>query len=151
MNIVDQCPISTETLDETPTRFIAAFVLVIILAYLASGRIAFPVFLAADFSLRAFGGRRFSPLWAAAGGITTGIGLKKRMVNAGPKLFAAKMGAYVSGLTAILQVLHFQVGAISLAVALAACATLQALASICIGCKLYSMTSLVTSRQRPRR
>ena len=139
MKIIERCPISADTIEETHTRFIAGFVLSLSLTYLWTGWVALPLFLAADFALRAYAGGRFSLLKSAGLLLVRLLGLKERQVNAGPKLFAARMGSTVTGLMVVFHLLGLHFVAEAMAVAISICAALQAAVAFCVGCKIYSV------------
>lgn len=93
--------------------------------------------LAADFGLRARGRTDLSPVAVAAGGVRRGLRLPARPVNAGPKRFAAVLGALFSlGAGLALLAGHRALGA-GLAATLAACAGLEGLFGFCVACRLH--------------
>ncbi len=137
--MTESCPISSELVDDRATRLGAGLVIALTLASLGLGRVWLPLLLAADFGLRSRGWNRWSPVTQAAQTLRAAAGLSPRPVNAGPKRFAALVGAAFN--LGIALALHFQQPRLVLALAavLILCAALEAFLGFCVGCKVYSL------------
>jgi len=135
----DACPISFRKVDETIARLVALLVfvsaIVACFAYLPWIAAA----LAVDFFIRAFTTWPISYLAFLAKAIAKSIGLKPQPINAGPKVFAARVGFVFTVVIAALGFLNLTTVAVVLAGLLALFAGLEAFFAVCVGCHLYSL------------
>lgn len=131
------CPVSDKKINERVARINGAFtVLLLIIAGLTQS--IFPViFLAADFFLRATDYSKYSLIGISSRGIVTYFGLNANVINAGPKIFAARLGFFMSSLIIILSVLQANTPALSLAGMLGLLSFLEASFGICVACEIY--------------
>jgi hypothetical protein len=146
--MTDSCPILPALADETATRLGAGLTLALVLGALALGRPWLPLLLAADFALRSRGWTAASPVALAAQGLRTLLGLRPRPVNAGPKRFAARIGAGFALAMGLALALHAPGLALGLGLALALCAALEGFLGFCVGCKVYSLLHLGAGSRR---
>ncbi len=94
--------------------------------------------LTVDFFIRAFIKPSYSPLAFISGIVLSVIHIKPVLINAGPKLFAAKIG-FVFCLTMIVfETLNLPFWTDGVGLILLFCAALEAFTGFCVGCKLYS-------------
>ena len=140
--VMEACPISNDSRNEPVVRAVAALVAAVTLGAAVLGSYWASVVLlalAADFGIRGFARSRYSPLATLGRMIVNAFGLPPKPVNAGPKRFAARIGLVMSASAAVL----FAVGAIDAARAVAgvlvACAMLEAVFALCVGCKVYAV------------
>ena len=146
MAINFSCPISGEQRDNTTVRVVAGIVFVItavalLVALLVSTRTAAIItgILALDFIIRAFIKPKYSPLATLARGIVSGLNLPRKMVDNGPKVFAARIGVIFSVVGTILYLGNlFYAGSVVLFILLL-CASLESFFSFCLGCWMYSL------------
>ena len=146
MAINFSCPISGEQRDNTTVRVVAGIVFVItavalLVALLVSTRTAAIItgILALDFIIRAFIKPKYSPLATLARGIVSGLNLPRKMVDNGPKVFAARIGVIFSVVATILYLGNlFYAGSVVLFILLL-CAALESFFSFCLGCWMYSL------------
>lgn len=135
----DACPISTRQVDETIVRLVAFQVFVAAVL----GCIGFLPWVAAalalDFFIRGFTNWPISYLARIARFIAKTFGLAPKPINAGPKIFAARMGFFFAVAIAILGFMKLTLLAVYMANALAVFAALESFFSICIGCHIYSL------------
>jgi hypothetical protein len=146
MVISSACPIWGKTRDNNGVRFVAAESLLVAagsvaVALLAGPRPAAVVtgLLAADFFLRAFGSPRHSPLAQLAGRITSALRLPRRLVDAAPKVFAARIGLAFTVAATILLALGLTVPAVVVLGVLIVFAFLESVFAFCAGCWVYSL------------
>lgn len=146
MSIDFSCPITGEQRDNTTARVVAGLVIVIagaalLVALLVSTRIAAIItgILALDFIIRAFVRPKYSPLAALARGIVSGLSLPRKMVDNGPKVFAARIGVIFSAVAAILYAGNLLYAGSTVLVILLLCAALESFLSFCLGCWMYSL------------
>lgn len=133
------CPISREMVDETIVRLNALVVLVLALAYLVLGHLWIPVLLLGDFFIRAFWRQRYSPVRYISALVQKTFKGQPRMVNAAPKVFAARVGFFCVAVI-LLCALIPGAGMVSRAflVILMICAALESLFKYCVGCTMYT-------------
>lgn len=142
----DRCVIAGVTVDEKVAR-INAFIAIIgvaIFALTPAKGVIF--FLALDFFLRGFGFGRYSPVAWASRGILTTLHVTPSPIDAGPKLFAAKIGFVFALLAGLLWAFGLEVAGLVVALGLAGAASLEAFLGYCVGCTMYSILVRVFSR-----
>lgn len=143
------CPVSERRLNEAAARLVAFFVLLA----MAGGYFAYlpwvAVVLAMDFLVRGFTSSPASPLALLARSIVNGMHLPFIPINAGPKIFAARIGFVFCLAIALLGFLEFRAAAVSVAAVLAACAGLEACLGLCVGCHVYTVLLKMTKRGTP--
>lgn len=122
--------------NETVVRIIAAFVVIFGIVTIYTSWVYVPIFLTIDFFLRGFTGIR-SPFAFIANLIAQTLGLKEKFIFAPPKRFAAQVGFVFSLTIATLLLLQFVYAAMAVAIVLLACAILESVFGICVGCYVY--------------
>lgn len=143
------CPLAGYRIDEKAARVVAGFVVLLVLAALAlpnpwsSGLF---LFLVADFGVRAFSRPRWSPLGRIAGSILRGLGVAPELRDAGPKRFAARIGLGFSAVPPVLINSGLPGAATAVASVLLACASLESLLGLCVGCRAWSAWHAVRDR-----
>ena len=147
--MTESCPISPAVIDDRATRIGAGLVILLALTSLGLGQAWPPLLLAVDFGLRSRGWNRWSPIAQAAKALRTVAGLSPKPTNAGPKRFAALVGASFS--LGIALALHFEQPGLmrALAAVLILCAALEAFLGFCVGCKVYGLFQALLSSRRP--
>ena len=131
------CPISTSKIDEHIARFNAAFTVLLLAAFLISNNIFLVVFLFIDFTLRGTENAKFSLLSLTSKFIVNSLGIKKKPVNSGPKIFAARIGLVFSFLVVLFSILNLPVLALSFASIFGVCAFLESAFGFCVACRIY--------------
>lgn len=135
----ETCPISPEVVDDHAIRIGAGLTILVTAAtlYFRSGWIALALGL--DFALRSRGLAAASPVAQAAKALRKLSGLRPAPINAGPKRFAALVGAVFSLVIAAALFLHLIGVALAAAAVLILCAALEAFLGYCVGCKVYGL------------
>jgi len=95
------------------------------------------VILAIDFFVRGFLNPSYSLFNAVSRTIARIIKIQPLMVNAGPKIFAAKIGLVFCGLIAGFSLLNCQKTSLVLGCVFVLFAALEAMFKFCLACKLY--------------
>lgn len=131
------CPVSVSRINERVVRFNAAFTVLLLLLYSLTGSILPLIFLTAEFFLRAFELSRYSPFTLSSKGIVNILGLRPHLINAGPKLFAARIGLFLSLLILGAALLSFHAAAFTLAGMLALFSFLESAVGFCVACEIY--------------
>lgn len=137
------CPVRPEVVEEVTVRLGAGLVLGAGALVLATRSPGLGALLALDFTLRALGHARWSPVARLAIALRSLVQAAPRPVNAGPKQFAAGVGAaFALGISLALAAGHPWL-ALSLGGTLLLCATLEAVAGLCVGCRVYALLRLL--------
>jgi len=133
------CPIEGTLINEPTVRVVAGLVAITaaVGVYFQSPLIF--LFLAFDFYVRGFNKKEWS-LFRYFGIKTVAIiDVKEKLIDAGGKKFASKVGFILSSILTIASVLQFPVILYSLGGILILFAALESVLAYCVGCKLYSL------------
>jgi len=149
MNI--NCPFSPQTANENVVRLTAFLVVLLMLTGLFSNLGWFALLLSFDFFIRGFTGRPWSPLRRAAKALARLLRLKPKTINAGPKIFAARIGFVVCAIITLLAFTGLIGTAQLLAEILVLMAGLEAFLGICVGCHIYSLFQTIKRSLRSDR
>ena len=95
------------------------------------------VVLSIDFFVRGFLNPSYSFLSAISRTVVRVFKIRPLMVNAGPKIFAAKIGFIFCCITAVLYLLNYQIISLVVGCILALFAALEAVFRFCLACKIY--------------
>lgn len=131
------CPVSVSRINERVARFNAAFTVLLLVTYSLTGNIFPLMILIAEFFLRAFELSRFSPFTLSSKGIVHILGLRPHLINAGPKLFAARIGLVLSLLILGSALLSFHPVALTLSAVLTLFSFLESVFGYCVACEIY--------------
>lgn len=135
------CPITNRQVDEKAARLTACFVVLFVAAALTLGGAAGAALLAAlvaDFALRGAGAGRWSPLAALARAALRRAGVRPVHTNAGPKMFAARLGTLATGAVLAALLLGAATAAWAVGAALMSLAGLEAAFGFCVGCRIHA-------------
>ncbi|NJD91387.1 MAG: DUF4395 domain-containing protein [Geobacter sp.] len=135
----NSCPISFELLDEQVVRLVAFQVVSLTAIAVWSGTPWLPFVLAVDFGLRSLGKGALSPLARLAALVSRLAGLAEKPVNAGPKRFAAKIGALMSLVITLAFATGWHATAATFGGILIICALLESFFGYCVGCQFYHL------------
>lgn len=132
-----ECPVNT--VDENAARIVAAFTVLLSSVAIVTAEWWPIAVLVADFYLRGWVDRRYSPLRWLAKQTARALSLEPKPVYAPPKQFAAQIGSLLTAvaLTACLSGAHG--AAVVVAAMLITAASLEAIAGFCIACWLYPL------------
>lgn len=131
------CPICVTRIDENVARFNGLWSVVILLVSYFTATIFPIIFLVIDFGLRSARMVDYSPLAILSKWVIRRFGITPRYINAGPKLFAARIGFLFTLAVFVLLLidntgLAFYIGAV-----LGLFASLEAAFSFCVACQIY--------------
>jgi len=90
------CPISFKKIDENVARLNGFFTVVLLFVFLVTSSILPVLLLLADFLVRGIEKPQFSPLALLSKFILSRFNAKPHLINAGPKIFAARIGLLFS-------------------------------------------------------
>ena len=137
--MTNECPISDQQINETIARLVALLVVITIIAGYLSFLPWVASALAVDFFIRGFTKLSVSPLAVLSKLVAKRLGLPAKLINAGPKIFAARLGFIFSTSIVVLSFSGLVTGAEIVAVALGVCAAMEAFFSFCVGCRIYAL------------
>ncbi|HLP05393.1 MAG TPA: DUF4395 domain-containing protein [Paludibacter sp.] len=131
------CPISNRKIDEHVARLNGAFTLLFLGLFFATGHVSALFVLFVDFFLRSGKFFRYSLFSFFSRNITAAISLKPTLINAGPKIFASRIGLLFS----LVLLVGFIFGATNttliVGAILGACAFLESVLGYCVACQVY--------------
>ncbi|HOJ66285.1 MAG TPA: DUF4395 domain-containing protein [Paludibacteraceae bacterium] len=131
------CPITNKITDENIARLNAGFTVVLLLSYFVTSNIVPVVFLLLDFTARAIERPEWSILSKTSKWILKKLHVESKLINAGPKIFAARIGSFFS----LITILFFWLKLPSISIALAAVffvfALLESAFNYCVACRIY--------------
>jgi len=133
------CPISNKRINERVARLNATFTVILLLTFALTSNPFLIAFLAVDFLLRSTGFSRYSPLAILSGNIVKKLSLKENLINAGPKIFAARIGSLFSVFILLSIISGFVVPAYILAGVLGLFSFLEAAFGLCVACEIYPL------------
>lgn len=132
------CPFSLRKADETVVRLVALMTFLIAITGIFTYLPLVALLLAIDFGIRALTPWT-SGLAFLGKTIAKTLKLPSKPINAGPKIFAARLGFGLALVIATLGFTGWTTAATILAGALAFFAALEAFFAVCVGCHLYTL------------
>jgi hypothetical protein len=134
-----ECPCFNETVDRNVTRTTSFLVFVLLLTGLFSMLNWISLLLCFDFFIRGFTHLPISPLRRAAQAQVKILRFKPKMINAGPRVYGARVGFVITALITLLSFTGFPTGARILTELMVLIAGLAAFLGICIGCYVHTL------------
>ncbi len=131
------CPISTQKIDENIARVNGGFVTLFVIAAIVTQSVLPLLFLTFDFAFRATGNSKYSPLAFISKNITRILKVTAKPVNAGPKIFAARIGLLFSVLALFFNALGFYGISTGVLSVFGFCAFLESAFGFCVACQIY--------------
>jgi Domain of unknown function (DUF4395) len=131
------CPVSSERVNEKVARVNALLSVLFILAFLITENIFFALFLMVDFYLRSINNAKYSLIAIASSKLLKMMDVEPGLINAGPKIFAARIGWLFLTITVISFLAGFKDFAFITASVLGVFCFLEAAFGFCLACKLY--------------
>jgi hypothetical protein len=131
------CPVSDQKINERVARLNGFFTVMLITVFVFTRNILPVIFLAADFYLRSFDYSRYSLIGISSKGIVRYFKLSEYIINAGPKIFAARIGLLLSSLIVISFLFNAYLPAFVLAGVLGLFSFLEAAFGLCVACEIY--------------
>ncbi|MDD3442906.1 DUF4395 domain-containing protein [Sulfurimonas denitrificans] len=126
-------------IDENQTRMHAGLVVLILIAYMASGNLSFIYMLIYDFFARIYVTSLISPLYLLSKGLVNLIGLKQRFSEESAKEFASHIGLMIIFVALYAELLNWTSFSYMLITFFGVWKTFEATKDICFACKLYEL------------
>lgn len=136
-NMQAVCPITDKRINENVSRLNALVTVLFVAAFLVFNFWGGIVFMMVDFALRGFIDSKYSIVCQMNKWIVSKINLSPKLMNAGPKMFAAQFGLVFTAF--ILLGLLFDMRIISqvVAIVLGVFSFMESAFGFCVACQLY--------------
>jgi hypothetical protein len=131
------CPISDKKVNERVVRLNAVFTIILLIVFVMTKSVLPVVFLGIDFFLRASPLSDFSLIGISSKGIVKYFSINEYYINAGPKIFAARLGFVLTAVIILAFFLNFNSLAFGLAGIFGFFSFLEAAFGICVACEIY--------------
>ena len=131
------CPISDKKINERVARMNGLFTVLLVILFIYTRQWFIPAFLTIDFLMRSNSLSKFSPIGFTARNIVKLLPLEESMINAGPKIFAARIGFVISSGILLASLIGWNLLALSLAGILGLFSFLEAALGFCVACEIY--------------
>lgn len=135
--MVSICPIVEKKINEKLARMNALFTFLLIGVALYFSLEWLFLFIAFDFGMRAFYNEKYSLLSHMSRFVLTSLNASPAYINAGPKIFAARVGLAMTIITTLFSFLNMYMGAFIVGGLLILFSLLESVFGICVACKLY--------------
>ena len=131
------CPISENKINERVARLNAIFTVILLLMFALTQNIFLVMFLSFDFLLRSSDYSKYSLIALSSRNIISHLPIRPNFINAGPKIFAARIGFVLSGLTIITFFLSLNGVSLILASVLGIFSFMEGALGFCFACEIY--------------
>lgn len=142
------CPISNKKINETVARLNGFFTVLFLLTFAFTGNILVISFLVIDFLLRSTDLSKYSIFAILSKSIARNLALKENFINAGPKIFAARIGLVFSISILFSALLGFSTAAYVFTAVFGLCAFLEAAFGLCVACEIYPLVYKLTYQSK---
>ena len=139
MNNYFLCPVSDKMINERVARMNAAFTLLLLIIYALTNSTIPLVFLVIDFMLRSTALSVYSPISYSSKGLVRYLSFNENLINAGPKIFAARLGLILGSMIVLSIILNISYITYSLAGILGLFSFLEAAFGFCVACRIYPL------------
>ena len=133
------CPITNQRINEQVARMNALFTLFFIVTFIVFKFWIGLAFLMVDFWIRGFIGGKYSLLNRMNMWVVSQLNLSPKMINAGPKIFAAQVGTVLSSVALLGYFMGCSFFCIIIAGILGFFSFLEMAFGYCVACKLYPL------------
>ncbi len=133
------CPIEGTQLNEPTVRVVALLIAIMAAAGIYYQSYILFLFLAFDFFVRGFNKKEWSLFRYIGIKTVTVFNVKEKLIDAGGKKFAAKIGFILSTLLTLSSLMQFQLITAVLGGILVLFASLESALAYCVGCKVYTL------------
>ncbi len=131
------CPISYRKIDEHVARLNGFFTVLFLIVYVLTSNLIPVWILLVDFLARGLEKPQFSVFAIVSKFILQKLKVKPDLINAGPKIFAARVGLLFSVLVLFFSLVGAPVTALVFAIVFGVCALLESALGFCVACKIY--------------
>lgn len=131
------CPVSDKKINESVARINGGFTILLLLISVWIHNVIPIVFLAIDFFLRSSQFSNYSPIAITSKSIVRYFGLTANIINAGPKIFAARIGFVFSALIIISFIFNIGLAVAGFSSILILFSGLESIFGYCVACEIY--------------
>jgi hypothetical protein len=131
------CPVSDKRINERVARTNGGLTVLLLVVFGVTQSIIPVVFLALDFLIRSTDYSKYSLVAISSKSIVRYLALNENFINAGPKIFAARIGFVLSSLIVLSFACNAYLPAMALAGILGLFSFLEAVFGLCIACEIY--------------
>jgi len=135
------CPIEGTLINEPTVRVVAALVAITAAVGIYFQSPVVFLFLTFDFFVRGYNKKEWSLFRYFGIKTVTIIDVKEKLIDAGGKKFASKVGFILSAILSIAAFLQWPLLVYALGGMLVLFATLESVLAYCVGCKIYTLYS----------
>jgi hypothetical protein len=133
------CPVSDKWVNERVSRINGAITGLLLIIFGLTQNVIPVAFLALDFVLRASDYAKYSLITRASKGLARCLPPDEHLINAGPKIFAARIGLIFCSLIILTAILDASIVAGILAGALVLFSLLETAFGFCVACEIYPL------------
>jgi hypothetical protein len=141
------CPISDKRIDERVVRINATLTFAFILLFVFTSSTWLLAILAVDFFLRSSQFSKYSFIGYMSRQMAKFLSSKMNFINAGPKIFAARVGLVFSLMIVTTSFLGFELLALGIALVLGTFSFLESAFGFCVACKIYPFIHKILYRE----
>ena len=131
------CPISDKRIDDHVARFNGGFTVLFLTVFIVTGNILPIVFLTIDFALRSGKYSSYSGFTFLSKNIIKSLTINPEFINAGPKIFAARIGLFFNVAILISFIFGLTDAVYAFTGIFGVCAFLESAFGICVACQIY--------------
>jgi len=131
------CPVSFIKIDANIVRINAFYILLLVSLYLITLNKFIILFLIADFSIRLFVNKSYSPLYFLSSRTKELLHVKSKFEDNAPKALATYFGFLFLVLILLFDLLHTETLFYATSTVLLVCLFLELAFDYCMGCKMY--------------
>ncbi|MGQ1948372.1 DUF4395 domain-containing protein [Geofilum sp. OHC36d9] len=131
------CPISERKINEQVARINAAFTVLFLIVFAYTGSLWFMAFMVIDFLLRGSSLAQYSLVGITSKQIVKLLPVEVQLINAGPKIFAARIGLLLTSVVLVATLFGLNTLALAVAGVLGLFSFLEAAFGFCVACKIY--------------
>jgi len=133
------CPMSDKRVNKWIARLNAGFTFFLLVLFFLTQCYAIIIFLAIDFFIRAMDKAVYSPLAIVSRQLLKVLPLPKKEINAGPKIFAARIGFFFCFLVLFFFAVNWPISAFIAAAVFTFFSFLEAFFGFCMACYIYAI------------
>lgn len=143
------CPISDRLINERVARINAAFTVLFLILFAFIGSPWLLAFMAIDFWLRGSSYSKYSLIGFSSKQIIRFLPVDVKLTNAGPKIFAARVGLLLSTIAFTATILGAVAIAFIIVIILGFFSFLEAAFGFCVACKIYPLLYQLFYHKQP--
>jgi len=133
------CPVTDKRINDKVARLNAMSTVVLVILFIFFHIWETLVILVIDFIIRGLFDSRYSPICQINKWVSGKLNMKGRMINAGPKIFAAQVGMVLSIVSLAFFIRDCNTICIVFALILGIFSFLESVFGYCVACKLYPL------------